>query len=166
MSDTVATATPTAHAKAMNEMIESTNKAEAEANRLKRKYEPDEPEVLMEKILKLGDSNSMAYMRITVNTGAHLVMQCIPKVPQNDRDPSWSFGAGSATQEFRDFGIFETSIGDGHSCHDWLIHFDHKGVRITVVTDHDGNFMGGPDTMTIEECKVAPTTWSWTHNDA
>eukprot|EP01047_Picozoa_sp_COSAG01_P054591 COSAG01_NODE_5982_length_3919_cov_2.949476_3_plen_73_part_00 len=59
-----------AHAEAMNEMIESTNKAEAEANRLKRKYEPDEPEALVDKILELSDDNSLFYMRVEIYTGA------------------------------------------------------------------------------------------------
>jgi hypothetical protein len=40
-------------AEAMIEMIETTVKAEAEATRLKRKYEPDEQEVLLDTILEL-----------------------------------------------------------------------------------------------------------------
>ena len=57
------------YAAAMEEAIASATKAEAEANRLKRKYEPDEPEVLLDKILKMSNDYDSFYMRVQIFTG-------------------------------------------------------------------------------------------------
>eukprot|EP01050_Picozoa_sp_SAG11_P018428 SAG11_NODE_2780_length_2977_cov_16.909344_2_plen_77_part_00 len=49
--------------------------------------------------------------------------------------------------------MWQISIGDGCACHDWLV--DHKGVRIAIATDHNDEYMVGPDTTTIKKC-MAP----------
>ena len=67
------------YAAAMEEAIESATKAEAEANRLKRKYEPDEPIVLMDKILQLSDDNGMNFMRVQIFTGEKMELTLIPQ---------------------------------------------------------------------------------------
>ena len=52
------------YAAAMEEAIESATKAKAEANRLKRKYEPDKSEIRMDKILQMSDDNCMNYIQL------------------------------------------------------------------------------------------------------
>jgi len=148
------------YAAAMEEAIESATKAEAEANRLKRKYEPDEPEVLMDKILQLSDDNGMNFMRVQIFTGEYMQLTLIPTARSNGIVSDWTFtGVINNMIDFGHYGMWQISIGNGSTCHDWLVHFDHKGVRITVVTDHNGDYMVGPDTMTIKEY-TAPVTWT------
>eukprot|EP01047_Picozoa_sp_COSAG01_P116939 COSAG01_NODE_45609_length_407_cov_86.282468_1_plen_92_part_01 len=91
MSDAAATATPNAHAEAMNEMIESVHKAEAEANRLKRTYEPDEPEVLLDQILEFSNDVGVAYMRVKILTGEYMMLTLIPSTRNNGNVPDWEF---------------------------------------------------------------------------
>ena len=152
------------YATAMAEAIESATKAEAETKCLKRKYEPDEPKVLMDKILQLSDDNGMNFMSVQIFTGEYMQLTLIPSARSNDNVPDWTFrphrtGFINNTIDFGHYGMWQISIGDGCTCHDWLVHFDHKGVRITVVTDHNGDYMVGPDTMTIKEY-TAPVTWT------
>jgi hypothetical protein len=114
-----------AHAEAMNEMIESTNKAEAEANRLKRKYEPDEPEALVDKILELSDDNSLFYMRVEIYTGASMTFTLIPSTRNNGNVPDWGFkpsiaGTNDNVEDFGMFGIYRVYVGDGGDGHDLL----------------------------------------------
>ena len=152
------------YAAAMEEAIESATKAEAETKCLKRKYEPDEPKVLMDKILQLSDDNGMNFMSVQIFTGEYMQLTLIPSARSNGNVPDWTFrphrtGFINNTIDFGHYGMWQISIGDGHTCHDWLVHFDHKGVRITVVTNHNGEYMVGPDTMTIKEY-TAPVTWT------
>eukprot|EP01047_Picozoa_sp_COSAG01_P071031 COSAG01_NODE_10923_length_2049_cov_8.108718_3_plen_166_part_00 len=134
MSD-AATATPNAHAEAMNEMIESTHKAEAEASRLKRKYEPDEAEVLLDQILELSNDDGVAYMRVKILTGEYMMLTLIPSTRNNGNVPDWEFkpsmaGMHDYKQDFGMFGIYRVYVGNGCDGHELLVTFDHKGVRI------------------------------------
>ena len=79
------------YAAAMEEAIASATKAEAEANRLKRKYEPDEPEVLMDKIIKMSDDYNMIYMRVQIFTGENMILTLIPMARNNGNVPDWRF---------------------------------------------------------------------------
>ena len=152
-------------AEVMNAALADAARADAEANRLKRKYEPQPTEIVMDKILKLTGDNISTFMRVTVRTSGKLELLLIPQargridsfhfVPTHG--PSRSFC--DQYEEFDRYGVWQISIGDGCACHDWLVHFDHKGVRITVVTDHNGEYMVGPDTTTIKEY-TAPVTWT------
>ena len=124
-----------AHAEAMNEMIESTNKAEAEANRLKRKYEPDESKVLLDKILELSNENSLFYMRVEIFTEEYMKLTLIQSQRNNGNVPKWGFkpsiaGTNDNVEDFGMFGIYKVYVGDGGDGHDLLVKFDHKGVRI------------------------------------
>jgi hypothetical protein len=134
MSD-AATATPNAHAEAMNEMIETTHKAEEEANRLKRKYEPDEAEVLLDQILELSNDDGVAYMRVKILTGEYMMLTLIPGTRNNGNVPDWEFkpsmaGMHDYKQDFGMFGIYRVYVGNGCDGHDLLVTFDHKGARI------------------------------------
>ena len=71
------------YATAMEEAIESTTKAEAEVNRLKRKYEPDEPEVRLDKILHLQAAYDHAFMRVQIFTGEKMELTLIPNTRNN-----------------------------------------------------------------------------------
>ena len=122
----------------MEEAIESSTKAEAEANRLKRKYEPDEPEVLMDKILQMCDDNSMFYMRVRILTGAKMTLTLIrhkrdygdvPDYTFRPADPIWC----DHQEYFKEFGMWQVYVGDGTNRHKMLVTFDHKGVRIRPI---------------------------------
>ena len=107
-----------AHAEAMNEMIESVHKAEDETNRLKRKYEPDKPEVLLDKILELSDENSLFYMRVEIFTGSYMMLTLIPSKRNNGNVPDWGFkpsiaGTHDNVEDFGMFGIYRVYVGDG-----------------------------------------------------
>jgi hypothetical protein len=165
MSDTVATTTPTAHAKAMNEMIETTHKAEEEANRLKRKYEPDEAEVLLDKILELSNENSVAYMRVKILTGEYMMLTLIPSTRNNGNVPDWEFkpsiaGTHDKKQDFGHFSIYRVYVGDGGDGHELLVTFDHKGVRIREL----GTSMFSGD-LTIKLLPEKPE-FALTHGDS
>jgi hypothetical protein len=165
MSDAAATATPTAHAKAMNEMIESTNKAEAEANRLKRKYEPDESEVLLDQILEFSNDVGVAYMRVKILTGEYMMLTLIPSTRNNGNVPDWEFkpsiaGTHDKKQDFGHFSIYRVYVGDGGDGHELLVTFDHKGVRIREL----GTSMFSGD-LTIKLLPEKPE-FALTHGDS
>jgi hypothetical protein len=150
MSD-AATATPNAHAEAMNEMIESTHKAEAEANRLKRKYEPGEAEVLLDTTLELSDDNSLSYMRVEIFTGESMMLTLIPSTRNNGNLPDWKFipslaGIRDHMEHIVVFGIYKVYVGDGHDGHVLLVTFDHKGVRIRAL---DSSMFSGDLTIKL-----------------
>ena len=129
------------YAAAMEEAIESATKAEAEANRLKRKYEPDEPEVLMDKILQLSDDNGMNFMRVQIFTGEYMQLTLIPTARSNGNVPDWTFRPHltgfNYKQDFGHYGIWQVYFGDGiFGC--WLVvTFDNKGVSIRPVVVPD-----------------------------
>jgi len=130
------------YATAMEEAITSANKAETETDRLKRKYEPDEPEVLMDKILQLSDDNGMNFMRVQIFTGEYMQLTLIPTARSNGNVPDWTFrphltGFINNTIDFGHYGIWQVYFGDGiFGC--WLVvTFDNKGVSIRPFVDSD-----------------------------
>jgi hypothetical protein len=130
------------YAQAMEEAIDAATKAEAEANRLKRKYEPDEPEVLMDKILQLADTYYMNFMRVQIFTGEYMQLTLIPIARRNRNVPDWTFrphltDANNNMIDFGHYGIWQVYVGDGTlGC--WLVvTFDNKGVSIRPVVVPD-----------------------------
>ena len=75
------------YATAMEEAIESATKAETEANRLKRKYEPDESEVRLDKIIKMSDDHAVQYMRVQIFTGEYMMLTLIQSQRNNGNCP-------------------------------------------------------------------------------
>ena len=75
----------------MEEAIESSTKAEAEANRLKRKYEPDESEVRLDKIIKMSDDHCVQFMRVQIFTGEYMMLTLIHNTRRNNGNPDWTF---------------------------------------------------------------------------
>ena len=149
------------YAEAMNEAIASATRAESERDALKRKYEPDTG-VLFSKMLRLVGTDSTSYMRVTVRTGGYLLLELVPRVRNNGNLPNWTFspviqGTRGNMQDFSDYGTYEVNVGDDGDCHDLLVTFSEPAtVELTVVTEHDGAFNAGPDTMTIEEVTTRP----------
>ena len=130
------------YATAMEEAITSANKAETETDRLKRKYEPDEPKVLMDKILQLSDDNGMNFMRVQIFTGEKLELTLIPNTRKNGSILDWTFrphltGRRDNIECIEEFGIYRVYVGDGtFGC--WLVvTFDNKGVSIRPFVDSD-----------------------------
>ena len=86
-----------------------------------------------------------------------LVLDLVPHIRNNGYLPNWTFepaveGKRDKKETFDDYGTYEVHIGDGSNSHDLLVTFSKPAtVDVTVVTEHNGSFMGGPDTMTIEE---------------
>ena len=156
------------YATAMEEAIESATKAEAEANRLKRKYEPDESEVLMDKILQMCDDNSMFYMRVRILTGAKMTLTLIrPTRDYGDvreykfrpADPIWC----DHQEYFKEFGMWQVYVGDGTDGHNLLVTFDHKGVRIRPIRIPSEDLTYSGD-LRISALKDAPE-FALTHAD-
>eukprot|EP01047_Picozoa_sp_COSAG01_P087743 COSAG01_NODE_20325_length_959_cov_1.765116_1_plen_164_part_10 len=148
MSDAAATAAPNAHAQAMNEMIETTNKAEAEANRLKRKYEPDEAEVLLHKILEVSNHVGRAYMRVEIFTGECMKLTLIPRTRNVMLTPDWEWkfmpfieGKHDNMEHIVEFGIYKVWLTFDTYTFFLLVTFDHKGVRIRELdpSTHSGD---------------------------
>jgi len=130
----VADAPTEEYAQAMEEAIDAATKAEAEANRLKRKYEPDEPEVLMDKILQLSDDNGMNFMRVQIFTGEKMELTLIPNT-RNWHATDWTFHPHLTDRRdnkecIEEFGIYRVYVGDGGEGYELLVTFDPKGVRI------------------------------------
>ena len=106
------------YAQAMEEAIDAATKAEAEANRLKRKYEPDEPEVLMDNILEICNDYGIFFMRVQVFTGEDMTLTLIQRarLPENGsggvRFSPWSGDPGTEVYEehFNKFGIYAVSV--------------------------------------------------------
>ncbi len=152
------------YAEAMNEAIASAARAEderdaaqAEAARLKRMYEPDTG-IMLSKILRMNDSHSTSFMRVTVRTGGYLLLELVPRARHLSRHLSWQFcpsleGKRDNLQDFSEYGTYDIAICNQiGTSHDLLVTFSKPAsVAITVVTDHDGNFMVGEDELTIEE---------------
>eukprot|EP01047_Picozoa_sp_COSAG01_P015434 COSAG01_NODE_773_length_13704_cov_9.386843_14_plen_169_part_00 len=102
-------------------------------NRLKRKYEPDEAEVLLDKILVLSNHDSVAYMRVKIFTGECMKLTLIPSTRNNGDVSDWEFEIGCTRNNVQNFGMFDiyrVYVGDGGDGHELLVTFDHKGVRI------------------------------------
>jgi hypothetical protein len=169
MSDAAAAAAPNAHAQAMNEMIESVHKAEAEVNRLKRKYAPDEPEVLLNTIVRMHDDRDTTYMRVEIFTGASMMLTLTPHTRNNGNLPDWKFmppieGKHDNMEHIVEFGTYQVYVGNGHDGHELLVTFDHKGVRIRAI---DTSMFSGDLTMyvlpSIDEGKPE---FALTHGDS
>ena len=123
------------YATAMGEAITSATKAETEANRLKRKYEPDEPEVLKDRILHLQATYDHAFMRVQIFTGEKMELTLIPQTRNNGNMPDWTFhphltGRRDNIEYIEEFGIYRVYVGDGGRGYDLLVTFNTKGVRI------------------------------------
>ena len=127
------------YAQAMEEAIDAATKAEAEANRLKRKYEPDESEVRLDKILHLQTVYDHAFMRVQIFTGEKMELTLIPQTRNNGNMPDWTFhphltGRRDNIEYIEEFGIYRVYVGDGCRDHgigyDLLVTFNTKGVRI------------------------------------
>ena len=123
------------YATAMEEAITSATKAEAEANRLKRKYEPNESELLRDKILHLQAGHDHAFMRVQIFTGEKMELTLIPQTRNNGNMPDWTFhphltGRRDNIEYIEEFGIYRVYVGDGGGGHELLVTFDPKGVRI------------------------------------
>ena len=128
------------YATAMEEAIESATKAETEVKRLKRKYEPDKPEVRLDKILKMSDDHAVQHMRVQIFTGEYMMLTLIQSQRNNGNCPDWTFrphltGHRDNKQDFGEYGIYQVYVGGGAFGHDLLVTFDHKGVRIRPLGD-------------------------------
>ena len=126
------------YATAMEEAIGSATKAEAEVNRLKRKYEPDEPEVRLDKILKMSDDHAVQHMRVQIFTGEYMMLTLIQSQRNNGNCPDWTFrphltGRQDNIEQFYNYGIYRVYVGDGSDGHHLLVTFDENGVRIREV---------------------------------
>ena len=128
------------YATAMEEAITSATKAEGEANRLKRKYEPDESEVRLDKIIQMSDDHAVQLMRVQIFTGEYMMLTLIQSQRNNGNCPDWTFrphltGCRDNIQDFGEYGIYRVYVGDGAFGHHLLVTFDHKGVRIREVNE-------------------------------
>ena len=133
------------YAAAMEEAIESATKAEAEANRLKRKYEPDEPEVLKDRILHLQATYDHAFMRVQIFTGEKMELTLIPQTRNNGNMPDWTFrphltGRRDNIECIEEFGIYRVYVGGGGEGYALLVTFNPKGVRIQQHNEGDPEF--------------------------
>ena len=123
------------YAAAMEEAITSATKAETEANRLKRKYEPDESEVLRDKILHLQATYDHAFMRVQIFTGEKMELTLIPQTRNNGNMPDWTFrphltGRRDNIECIEEFGIYRVYVGGGGEGYELLVTFNPKGVQI------------------------------------
>ena len=130
------------YAAAMEEAIESATKAEAEANRLKRKYEPNESELLRDKILHLQAGHDHAFMRVQIFTGEKLELTLIPNTRNNGNMPDWTFrphltGRRDNIECIEEFGIYRVYVGGGGEGYELLVTFNPKGVRIQQLDEPD-----------------------------
>ena len=129
------------YAAAMEEAITSATKAETEANRLKRKYEPDETGVLKDRILHLQAAFMQdAFMRVQISTGEKLELTLIPNTRNNGSIPDWTFrphltGRRDNIECIEEFGIYRVYVGDGCRGYELLVTFNPKGVRIQQCFD-------------------------------
>ena len=141
------------YATAMEEAIGSATKAEAEVNRLKRKYEPDEPEVLMDKILRMSNNYGAFYMRVQIFTGENMMLTLIPMARHNNTCPNWRFvpnllGIRTNMEHIAEFGIYKVCVKvTNYNFHNLLVTFNPKGVRIRQVDESipDGGDDPEPD---------------------
>jgi hypothetical protein len=141
------------YAQAMEEAIDAATKAEAEANRLKRKYEPDEPEVRLDKILRMSNNYGRFHMRVQIYTGETMVLTLIPMARHNNECPNWRFvpnllGRRTNTEHIAEFGIYEVAVSlTNYNFHHLLVTFNPKGICIredTKIGDEDwGEDWGG-----------------------
>ena len=125
------------YAEAMNEAIQSANRAEAEATRLKRKYEPDGG-VIMDMMLQLTNDHGRGYMRVLVCTGEYLLLELVPTARKVDATYDLSFrphieGKKDNMQDFGSYGVYTVYIGDGTFGHHCIVNFDKSGVHITPI---------------------------------
>jgi hypothetical protein len=131
------------YAAAMEEAITSATKAETEANRLKRKYEPDESEVLRDKILHLQATYDHAFMRVQIFTGEKMELTLIPQTRKAQTDePDWTFrphltGRRDNIECIEEFGIYRVYVGGGGEGYALLVTFNPKGVRIQQLDEPD-----------------------------
>ena len=131
------------YAAAMEEMIGSVTKAETEANRLKRKYEPDKPELLRDKILHLQAAFMQdAFMQVQIFTGEKLELTLIPNTRNNGSIPDWTFrphltGRRDNIECIEEFGIYRVYVGGGGEGYALLVTFNPKGVRIQQLDEPD-----------------------------
>ena len=128
------------YATAMEEAITSATKAETEANRLKRKYEPVETEVLRDKILHLQATYDHAFMRVQIFTGEKMELTLIPNTRNNGNMPDWTFhphltGRRDNIEYIEEFGIYRVYVGGGGEGYALLVTFNPKGVRIQQCFD-------------------------------
>ena len=136
---------------AMEEAIEFATKAEAEANRLKRKYEPDKSEVRLDKILHLQATYDHAFMRVQIFTGEKMELTLIPNT-RNWHATDWTFHPHLTDRRdnkecIEEFGIYRVYVGDGGEGYELLVTFDPKGVRIRQLDESipDGGDDPEPD---------------------
>ena len=127
---------------AIKSLLKSATKAETEANRLKRKYEPDESEVRLDKILQMSDDHAVQLMRVQIFTGEYMMLTLIQSQRNNGNCNDWTFrphltGHRDNIQDFGEYGIYQVYVGDGAFGHDLLVTFDHKGVRIRQLGEND-----------------------------
>jgi hypothetical protein len=130
------------YATAMGEAITSATKAETEANRLKRKYEPDESEVLRDKILHLQATYDHAFMRVQIFTGEKMELTLIPQTRNNGNMPDWTFrphltGRRDNIECIEEFGIYRVYVGGGGEGYELLVTFNPKGVCIQQLDEPD-----------------------------
>ena len=130
------------YAQVMEEAIDAATKAEAEANRLKRKYEPDESEVRLDKILHLQATYDHAFMRVQIFTGEKMELTLIPQTRNNGNMPDWTFrphltGRRDNIEYIEEFGTYRVYVGDGGEGYELLVTFDPKGVRIRQLDESD-----------------------------
>ena len=129
-------------AAAMNEMIESVTEAETQANRLKRKYEPNESELLRDKILHLQAGHDHAFMQVQIFTGEKLELTLIPNTRNNGNMPDWTFRPHLTDRRdniecIEEFGIYRVYVGGGGEGYELLVTFNPKGVRIQQLDEPD-----------------------------
>eukprot|EP01043_Picozoa_sp_COSAG02_P017991 COSAG02_NODE_828_length_16703_cov_298.705312_2_plen_167_part_00 len=159
MSNTTEVVT-TEYAEAMNEAVNAANRAEAEATRLKRKYEPDDG-VIMDMMLQLTNDHGRGYMRVLVRTDEYLLLELVPTARKVNATYDLSFkphieGKKDNMQDFDSYGVYTVYIGDGTFGHHCIVNFDESGVHITPIHEPDVEGNGPLEIENITEtCRVA-----------
>ena len=110
----------------------------AEVSRMKRKYEPEGPEIVADQTFRLSNNISSNLLDVQIYTGPKLVLTLIPRERNNGNVPDWRFpGPGGVENAednvhvFRRYGKYSLYIGDGTAGHACLVDFNERFVRIT-----------------------------------
>ena len=117
-----------------------------EVSRMKRKYEPEGPTIVAERLFRLSNDISSNLLDVRI-TDQNLALTLIPTARNNGNVPDWIFppsmeGMVDNTHVFRSYGKYLLYIGDGTFGHECLIDFEKDRLRISEAPGeqnvHDG----------------------------
>ena len=108
----------------------------AEVSRMKRKYEPEGPEIVADQTFRLSNNISSNLLDMQIYTDQSLVLTLIPRERNNGNVPDWLFpprveNMVDNVHAFRRYGKYSLYIGDGTAGHACLVDFNESFVRIT-----------------------------------